>query len=262
MEKKIHQIEDPSKIKRLDILSFLLDTSAQAKLTPEEVIADSALIVVSATDTSVQAAVTIFRYLALDHERQSRLQAEVDSVLSSSVEDGSDTLASAISHLPFLDACLQESLRIVPPGPLRTTGSAGAHICGEYIPPNTTIHVPVYTMHRDPEYFGPLADNFIPERWLEDDPVRKTLASALPPIDPSSFMPFGAGFGSCIGKNLAIQNVKWVKRSPKLRIVLIRGIGIRNLAARVTARAFSYTENVIEDPQDCSTCNYFIECAQ
>ncbi|KAJ7449178.1 cytochrome P450 [Mycena latifolia] len=211
MERKIHQIEDISKAKSLDILSFLLDSSAEAKLTPGEVIADSALIVVSATDTSVQAVVTILRYLGLDRERQSRLRAEVDAILLNSVDDGGDALAGAISRLPFLDACVQESLRIVPPGPfgpLRSTGGSGMLICGEYIPPNTTIHVPVYTMHRDTEYFGPLADNFIPERWLEDDPVREALGSALPPVDTASFMPFGAGFGACIGKNLAIQNVK------------------------------------------------------
>ncbi|KAJ6613936.1 cytochrome P450 [Mycena sp. CBHHK59/15] len=214
IDKKIHQIDNDStspKAKRLDILGFLLDSSADAKLTPGEVIADAALIVVSATDTSVQVVVTIFRYLGLDMERQSRLQAEIDDVLSNVGDGGDDALTLSISRLPFLDACVQESLRIVPPGPfgpLRTTGVLGAHICGEYVPPNTTIHVPVYTMHRDQAYFGSLAGDFIPERWIDNNPIRKGLESNLPPIDHTSFMPFGAGFGSCIGKNLAIQNVK------------------------------------------------------
>ncbi|KAF7368089.1 Cytochrome P450 [Mycena sanguinolenta] len=213
IEKKIYQVGDSNSArgKRLDILGFLLDSSSEAKLTPGEVIADAALIVVSATDTSVQAVVTIFRYLGLDRDRQSRLRDEVNSVLSNIVDDDGDSLASAIARLPFLDACVQESLRIVPPGPfgpLRTTGGSGAFVCGEHIPLNTTIHVPVYAMHRDPAHFGPLAGKFIPERWMDEDPVRQALASDLPPIDRTSFMPFGAGFGSCIGKNLAIQNVK------------------------------------------------------
>ncbi|KAF8189768.1 cytochrome P450 [Mycena galopus ATCC 62051] len=174
IEKKIHQLRDSdsAKAKRLDILGFL-------------VIADSALIVVSATDTSVQAVVTIFRYLGLDPERQSRLRAEVDGVLSDVVDD-EESIALAIAGLPFLMRVYKS-----PFGPLRTTGGSGAYVCGEYIPPNTTIHVP-----------------FIPERWLNDDPLRKMLDSDLPLIDRTSFMPFGAGFGSCIGRNLAIQNVK------------------------------------------------------
>ncbi|KAJ7237942.1 cytochrome P450 [Mycena rebaudengoi] len=212
IDQKIHQIDvSGSQLGRTSILGFLLDSSAEAKLTPGEVIADAALIVVSATDTSVQAVVTIFRYLGFDPERQSRLRNEIRTVLSDSEDSGGDATTSEICRLPFLDACVQESLRIVPPGPfgpLRTTGTSGAHVCGEYIPPNTTIHVPVYAMHRDPAFFGVSADRFIPERWINDDPVRQQLGIELPAIDATCFMPFGAGFGSCIGKNLAVQNVK------------------------------------------------------
>ncbi|KAJ7157795.1 cytochrome P450 [Mycena filopes] len=211
MERKIAQINSNHKEndKRLAILDFLLDSSVEHKLNRAEVIADAALIVVAATDTSVQAVITIFRYLALDPERQSRLAKEVASILTDAVDDGGDSLTSTLCHLPYLEACVQESLRILPPGPfgpVRTTGSSGAIICGEYIPPNTTIHVPVYAMHRDPTNFGVRAEEFVPERWLENDPLQQALN--LPAIKPTSFMPFGAGFGACIGKNLAIQNVK------------------------------------------------------
>ena len=102
-------------------------------------------------------------------------------------------------------------------GPPRTTGKDGALILGHWVPPNTTVHVPVYTMHRDPANFGPLADVFIPERWLSEaeqvemisatkDP-RITLA-ALTPCNRLAFMPFSAGYGNCVGRALGLQNVK------------------------------------------------------
>ncbi|KAG5653450.1 hypothetical protein H0H81_000339 [Sphagnurus paluster] len=96
-----------------------------------------------------------------------------------------------------------------PPGPPRTTGVTGAHIFGTWVPPGTTVHVPVYTMHRDPAFFGDHADKYIPERWLAEERKRNP---ELEPFDATAFMPFSSGYGSCVGKHLALQNIKCVLR--------------------------------------------------
>ncbi|KAK0189110.1 cytochrome P450 [Armillaria mellea] len=201
---KVDEIQKNSKVQRKDILGIIMNESL-VSLTAEEAAADASLIVVAATDTSVQTVITLFRYLSVDPERTRRLQKEISSAL---VGDNDEYDYQVLFTLPYLDACIQESLRIIPPGPFgppRTTGPEGAYILGKWIAPNTTVHVPVYTMHRDPAHFGPLVDHFVPERWIESENQKNPLLS---PCNYDAFMPFSSGYGSCVGKHLALQNIK------------------------------------------------------
>lgn len=93
-------------------------------------------------------------------------------------------------------------------GPPRTTGPSGTHILDTWVPPKTTVHTPVYTLHRDVSHFGPLADQYIPERWLEPAGEDVSMRELLLPCNREAFMPFSAGYASCVGKHLAVQNIK------------------------------------------------------
>ena len=86
------------------------------RLTTEEASADATLIVVAATDTSIQTVLTVLRYLATDSSRQKKLRDEVNAAFFADEID-----IGALCKLSYLDACIQESLRIVPPGPFGTS---------------------------------------------------------------------------------------------------------------------------------------------
>ncbi|KAI5831877.1 cytochrome P450 [Schizophyllum commune Tattone D] len=222
VEAKVKQIrEETAKTTRVDIMGTLLDeASGAARLSNDEAVADAGLIIVGATDTSVQTVLTTLRYLATDPYRQRKLQQEIDAVFGMDHKDKVSVDIAELSRLPYLNACINESFRILPPGPFgppRTTGREGALILDRWIPPNTTVHVPVYAMHRDPANFGTLADVFIPERWLsEADQVEMISATkdprislaALTPCNRQAFMPFSAGYANCVGRALGLQNVK------------------------------------------------------
>ncbi|KAH6914654.1 cytochrome P450 [Coprinopsis sp. MPI-PUGE-AT-0042] len=184
-----------------DIFSSVIDCDNGApELTKDEIAADAALVVVAATDTGVQTVVSLVRYVSEKPEMKNRLQQEVDTAFS----DMDDMDVDAVLRLPYLDACLQETLRIMPPGPCgppRTSGEAGVQIQDTWFPPNTTLHVPVYTMHRDASNFGDFPDQFIPERWLPEEKAHFN-------INQDAFLPFSSGYSSCVGKHLAIQNIK------------------------------------------------------
>ncbi|GLB41353.1 putative cytochrome P450 [Lyophyllum shimeji] len=198
---KVDEIQKTT-TRRKDILGIIMNDTSPS-LTSDEAAADASLIVVAATDTSVQTVITLLRHVAVNADCVRRLQEEISTVV-----DCGNTDVAALSELPYLDACVQEALRMMPPGPFgppRTTGLTGVHICGTWVPPRTTVHVPVYAMHRDPAFFGVHADKYIPERWLEDE---RKLNSELEPFDTTAFMPFSNGYGSCVGKQLAVQNIK------------------------------------------------------
>lgn len=121
-----------------------------------------------------------------------KLREEVDAVL-----DPSDVVApyDKVRHLPYLRACLDESLRLYPPtsfGLPRRTPPEGIPILGEYVAGNTSVSISSYVAHRDERVF-PEPEVYRPERWLGED--SKDLQGA--------FLPFSTGARGCIGRNIS-----------------------------------------------------------
>jgi len=77
-------------------------------------------------------------------------------------------------------------------------------VLSRYVPPHTTITCPTWTLHRDARNFKD-PDHFNPERWLG-----ATHESAH---NLEAFIPFSYGLGVCIGKQLALQNMKLLAAS-------------------------------------------------
>jgi cytochrome P450 len=103
-------------------------------------------------------------------------------------------------------------------GPPRYSDKGG-EVLGKFIPAGTTVACPTYTLHRDRKYLTLNFDcvnltylltfsahNFTdpevfkPERWLS--------GSAEEPHNPDAFIPFSYGPGVCIGKPVALHNMK------------------------------------------------------
>ena len=77
-----------------------------------------------------------------------------------------------------------------------------------FIPEDTSAFVHTYSLQRDPRYFSPLPDSFLPERWLS----REQRLALEPKIfnsqekyihNTDAFIPFSVGPTSCAGKNFA-----------------------------------------------------------
>ena len=89
------------------------------------------------------------------------------------------------------------------------------------LPPGTLIWPHVYSHHLDPRNFAPYTAEFWPERWLlaagdlslsPADPAARGVSSASPEFrhDEAGFMPFSSGPMNCVGKSLAMQEMKTV----------------------------------------------------
>ncbi|MCJ1441787.1 MAG: hypothetical protein MMC23_002279 [Stictis urceolatum] len=87
---------------------------------------------------------------------------------------------------------------VVPTGGIRMTGSTGIVIDGQYIPPETTIVAPRYSLSRLESCFEH-AEEFVPERWTTKQHMIK---------DKRAFNPFNNGRHSCPGKNLGLLEVR------------------------------------------------------
>ncbi|RAL01237.1 cytochrome P450 [Aspergillus ibericus CBS 121593] len=99
-------------------------------------------------------------------------------------------------NLPYLRACLDEALRILPPTSAtlpRRTPPERAQILGQWIPGDTSVSMPIYAAHRDPEIF-PDPEEYRPERWLDDEARKR--------MEPY-FIPFSTGARGCLGRNIS-----------------------------------------------------------
>jgi benzoate 4-monooxygenase len=146
-----------------------------------------------------------------------------------SPDDDTVTTFDAVKRLPYLQAVIDESLRlhstsaiglprIVPDGaPLAAAGHAWV--------PGTVLSVPSFSIHRDQEVWGADADAFRPERWFEEE--RKDVMQR-------TFNPFSFGPRACVGRNLASMELLLIVSSVfrRYHIVLeepekeVSGVGI------------------------------------
>jgi cytochrome P450 len=138
------------------------------------------------------AGMTTFRALALlaTHPEQAGQARE---------EFRARTTASAEPRLPFLRACILESLRLWPTTPmvLRQTTEETTWETG-VMPANTGVLIYAPFFHRDEQRL-PFAHRFAPEVWMEEGRDDQ----AAPPRD-WPLIPFSGGPAICPGRNLVL----------------------------------------------------------
>lgn len=76
----------------------------------------------------------------------------------------------------------------------------GATICGTWFPAGTNVGINSWVAHRNLDVWGPDADEFRPERWLESSEEQLRRIHAM-------FMPFGLGSRTCLGKNISLLEI-------------------------------------------------------
>lgn len=120
---------------------------------------------------------------------QMKLVTELQTAFKSRREVNMD----ALSNLPYLNAVLEECLRIYPPSAFnqaRVVPSEGAVICGRLVPPGTAVGVATWAASQSKRNWSE-PEKFKPERWLGDP---------LPGDDRRSMQPFILGPRNCLGK--------------------------------------------------------------
>jgi cytochrome P450 len=88
-------------------------------------------------------------------------------------------------------------------------------VISSFIPEGTNAFIHTYSLHRDPRYFSPFPDLFLPERWLSEEQRTalepKIFSSQEKYIhNTDAFIPFSTGPTSCPGKSLAWMEMRMV----------------------------------------------------
>ena len=176
-----------------DLLSMLLlanDPETNNARMSRAQVRDEAISLAAAGHETTAVALTWTFYLLSKHpEVETKLHAELDSVLGNRPPTVLD-----LPDLPYTEQVVTESMRLYPP--IWVTARIVDNdltIGGYVIPKGSVAFVSQFAVHRDPRWFtNPLV--FQPERWTPQ------FKASLPRY---AYFPFGAGPRQCIGEPFA-----------------------------------------------------------
>ncbi|KAJ8728460.1 hypothetical protein PYW08_016845 [Mythimna loreyi] len=154
---------------------------------------------------TVSAGMSFLLYeLALAPDVQEKLAQEIKET---DAKNGGKFDFNSVQYMPYMDMVISELLRLWPPGLALdrlctkdyNLGKPNANAEEDFIvTKGTSISIPVYAIHRDPQFF-PNPEKFDPDRFSDENKHN---------IQPFTYMPFGVGPRNCIGSRFALCEMK------------------------------------------------------
>ncbi|KAG0209506.1 hypothetical protein BGX28_010279 [Mortierella sp. GBA30] len=207
--------------RRADLLQFLIDAQANerangngetgneyadmiaGKLTDRAVETEAMVFLIAGSETSSTAMTNTLMYLVKYPNTLKRLREELDMATASNPA-GTIPTYDQVRNLPYLTACINESMRL---RPVVATGlprevTEDTIMAGYKITKGTIVLAQISQLHWNKDYF-PKPSEYIPERWIPEE-------SPFPPVEDFTFYPFSAGTRNCVGKNFAMMEMRLV----------------------------------------------------
>ncbi|KAL6788101.1 cytochrome P450 [Trichoderma sp. SZMC 28012] len=179
---------------REDFVSHLLrENNQKTGMTVPELEITSSILMTAGSDTNATLLCGCLYYAMRDRAVWNRLANEIRSSFSKE----SDLTFLSLQKLPFLNAVIEEALRlfvVVPSTFPRRTPRDGVTIIGKFVPGDYAVGINGYAAALCEANFT-RANEFHPERWLGDARFARD--------DKKAHQPFSTGPRNCLGKNMA-----------------------------------------------------------
>ncbi|ELW71215.1 1,25-dihydroxyvitamin D(3) 24-hydroxylase, mitochondrial [Tupaia chinensis] len=176
------------KYSQLPSADFLCDIYHHNQLSKKELYAAVTELQLAAVETTANSLMWILYNLSRNPQVQQKLRQEILSVLP----ENRPPRAEDLRNMPYLKACLKESMRLTPSVPFTTRTLDKATVLGEYtLPKGTVLMLNTHVLGSSEDNFED-SSQFRPERWLQEKK-----------INPFAHLPFGIGKRMCIGRRLA-----------------------------------------------------------
>ncbi|WP_354309392.1 cytochrome P450 [Sphingomonas trueperi] len=192
----LHRADPPERITLLTMLMGSCDEETGTHLTDVELLDEVKTVFNTGYVTTATSAVWTFDLLARHPEVMRQVTAEIDTVI------GDRPLVHAdLQRLRYTEAVIRESFRLYPPGWLTSRRVLSPITLGGYpLAPGSVLIVSQYALHRDPRLWAN-PRRFDPDRFLNGGSERQ---------HKFAFLPFGAGPRICIGRGVAMMELKLI----------------------------------------------------
>jgi cytochrome P450 len=194
-----------------DILSNVVQynkSNPESSLSQEEVEFNALTLIIAGSETLTTVFSGALHHLLSHPSVHKTLTSEIRSGFSAEEQ----ITGASVSSLPYLNAVINETLRLCPPIPdvmRRQVPSGGAVVAGEHFDEGVVLGVACWPMFQSDKHF-PSPTVFAPERWLDGDKGKLT-------ANGKAFYPFALGPHGCIGQSLA-----WLEMRLLLALLLFR----------------------------------------
>ncbi|XP_044262896.1 probable cytochrome P450 6a13 isoform X2 [Tribolium madens] len=196
---------EENNIVRNDFLQILIELKKTCKdyeFTNVDVTAHAAGFLGDGYESSGTVMSFVLHEIAANPKVQAKLRQEVSKAFE---QNGNKLPYDALQEIHLLDAVIQETLRCHP------SVLHAQKLCTKnftFVPKNskkpvtieegTSVILPVYGLHHDPDYFED-PDSFKPERFLPAN--RENIVKY-------TYLPFGEGHRSCLGQRFGVLQLK------------------------------------------------------
>ncbi|RLU15507.1 hypothetical protein DMN91_012501 [Ooceraea biroi] len=197
-------MRDSENITRPDMLQLMMDIrgkEGRRALDIDDMIAEAFSFFFGGFDTTSTAMSFVAYAIATNPDVQKKLQEEIDQVVK---ESNGEVTYETINRLEYLNAVINEGLRLYPPVAFLERLCAKTYELPPALPggkpfimkKGMTVWIPVVALHRDEKYYDE-PEKFRPERFLNN-------AYHNSPY----YLPFGSGSRMCIANRFAMLEVK------------------------------------------------------
>ncbi|KAF2115435.1 cytochrome P450 [Lophiotrema nucula] len=198
------------KTERPDIWTYITrfsesEENKDKNLTESESYSNAGLFMSAGTETTATTLCGLTYFLLHNPEKLERLKKEVREAFPTY----DDIHMTQLSQLEYLNACIEEGLRMYPPvsmGLPRTAPKGGAEVGGHWVSEGTCVGLTHYAAYHSPSNFKD-PDDYVPERWL---PEGQTEYGS---DHKDVLQPFSYGPRNCLGKNLAWHEMRLILTS-------------------------------------------------
>ncbi|KAJ5950450.1 cytochrome P450 monooxygenase [Penicillium vulpinum] len=203
IDKRLQDLQTSKDLGRIDLLQTFLNarTEDDMPLDIENVRAEVLIVLIAGADTTGTTFQSLIQLLLANPDVHKRIMEEIDSAARNGLISDMPQYSEVVENLPYYTACIRETLRLLPPAPSiipRCVSAPGMSLYGKFVPAGTEITSHPWIVHRDRELYGEDADEFRPERWLDQE--RETLYKKYD-------LSFGYGARVCLGKNIAMMEL-------------------------------------------------------
>ncbi|XP_017125590.1 probable cytochrome P450 28a5 [Drosophila elegans] len=190
-----------AQFQRTDFLEYLMQLGKKRNLDTRQLLGHTMIFLLDGFETVASVLAHMLLLLGRDEEVQQRLREEIQAHLQDGIIPYDE-----LDDLPYLDACMHESIRLFPPGfisfklctkSVELPNGDGPNFTVEK---GTVVVIPHLCYMMDEENF-PSPQTFNPERFM-DPHVSKNLR------ERGVYMGFGDGPRVCLGMRFATTQVK------------------------------------------------------
>ncbi|KAH4106582.1 cytochrome P450 monooxygenase sthD [Parastagonospora nodorum] len=192
---------DPRRSERPSLMAPLLSHYEKQNIADRDLSIlrnDCRFIIIAGSDTVAATLTFAFFYLAKHPGHVTRLREELFPLRAANGTFSHQRIFDA----PHLNAVIHETLRLHPPASTipRVTPPQGLVVADTFIPGDMTVFSSQYALGRSEAIYSKASD-FIPERWCSRPDLIK---------DGSAYAPFSIGHHSCLGRPLALMEMRLV----------------------------------------------------